>query len=52
MTGLVRLKQGPFSLRHCLSEKDWTAEQIEEHVQRCNEVLRKDFSDDGDGSGG
>ena len=41
MTGLVRLKQGPFCLDDCLHEEDWTPEHIEAHILQCNKAVER-----------
>lgn len=39
MTGLIRLKHGPFSIDDCLYENDWNLERIEQHIEICNRKL-------------
>lgn len=36
MTGLIRVKQGPFELSDCLSQKDWNFDAIREHIHTCS----------------
>ncbi|KAG5189435.1 pseudouridine synthase [Tribonema minus] len=41
MTSLVRTKQGPFGLEHCLDQQHWHFEQILAHLDKCNTHLRQ-----------
>jgi tRNA pseudouridine55 synthase len=38
---LQRTAQGPFTLEHCLSEDQWTLENIQLAIQNCEKLLDK-----------
>ena len=37
MSSLVRTKQGAFTLDHCLSEEEWTLDNIVQHTTKCSQ---------------
>jgi tRNA U55 pseudouridine synthase TruB len=38
MTGLVRLKQGSFTLLDCLHVHEWTYDKIESHIVKIEDI--------------
>jgi tRNA pseudouridine55 synthase len=44
MTALIRTKQGPFELKHCLSEEQWKYDAILQHIEVSKRVLPSDIS--------
>lgn len=40
MTGLVRMKQGPFVLADALTKENWTADRIYEAIREANEKMK------------
>jgi hypothetical protein len=50
MTGLVRVKQGPFVLEDALRREEWTADKIYEAIERNNNKM-EDGDNNTDGLG-